>query len=488
MAAIIVFAIIIIISIGLSLASKRGAIKADMNDLMTASGSFGPFLLFFISVGEIYTIGTMLGSPGSIYAAGANYGIWFMGYILLAYVVGYFLNPITWRLGQLSGASTLADIIGWRYNSKGLELLSAIVLIIFSIPWIQIQFTGLGILFGYLNIGLSFNFAVVVAAILAVAYIAVSGIRGPAWVSILKDFLLITGVVIVGTSAAIHTSGGIGGIFEKVAEIKPEMLICDPKTTPFILSTILFQMLGFYILPTSVQAQFTSKSPHFVRRNTTIMPLYMLMFPFLTIAAYYAVANYPSLAKSDVALLAVAVDTLPNWVIGLIAGGGTLTAILVMAVTSLAVSGMLSKNVLNVIKPGLSTGTMANMTRIFVALFIIICMLITILFPTLLASVIMIAYAGSTQTFIPVIFGYNWKGATKVGVGSGIVVGLVLVCLFKFGFMAVPFGLNFGMCALIANLIVAIIVSLLTKPDSIALRRFEAVIKTSPKNCIKNLH
>ena len=83
---------------------------------MTAGGSFGAFLVFFISVGEIYSIGTMIGTPGSIYANGATYGLWFICYILLAYCVGYFMNPAIWRMGQLSGATSIGDVIGWRYK------------------------------------------------------------------------------------------------------------------------------------------------------------------------------------------------------------------------------------------------------------------------------------------------------------------------------------------------------------------------------------
>lgn len=90
------------------------------------------------------------------------------------------------------------------------------------------------------------------------------------------------------------------------------------------------------------------------------MPLYMIMFPFLVIAAYYAVAQIPNLENSDWSLLAIAVDTLPNWMIGVIAGGGALTAILVMAMSALCVGGLFSKNIMGVIKPDLEEKKMTS--------------------------------------------------------------------------------------------------------------------------------
>jgi SSS family solute:Na+ symporter len=210
------------------------------------------------------------------------------------------------------------------------------------------------------------------------------------------------------------------------------------------------------------------------------MPLYMIMFPFLTIAAYYAVATIPDLPNKDFAFLAIAVNTLPEWVIGLIAGGGALTAILVMAISALCVGGLFSKNILGVIKPGMKQKTMTNWTRVATAVFLIFGMLTALYFPALMANVITLAYGGLTQTFIAVIFGFFWKRATKWGVGAGIIAGVVALAMIK-NMMAVPWlGFNFGFWALLINLAVAVIVSLLTKPDAVAMKRFEAFRAAKP--------
>ena len=482
--ALFVFSAILILSLVIAVMSKKGAIGSSMDDVMTASGSFGAFLIFFVSVGEIYSIGTMIGAPGAIFANGATYGTWFICYILLAYVIGYFLNPAIWRMGQLAKAVSIGDVIGWRYNSKGMQILVALVGIGFLTPWIQNQYAGMAILFEYLNIGVSFVAAVVISSVIAFAYIAIAGIRAPAWVSVLKDILLISAIVIVGVAAAVNMPGGVSGIFKTVAETKPEMLIVptEPitKSVTFVMSTILFQMLGFYMLPISFQALLTSKNEQNLRKNSIYMPLYMIMFPFLVIAAYYAVAVIPDLPNKDFALLAIAVDLLPNWVIGLIAGGGALTAILVMAISALCVGGLFSKNILGVIKPNMPQKAMTNWTRIATAVFLIFGMLTALYFPALMANVITLAYGGLTQTIVAVIFGFFWKRATKWGIGSGIIAGVVSLAMIK-NLMLVPWlGMNFGFWALLINIVVAVIVSLLTKPDAVAMKRFEAFKASKP--------
>lgn len=475
--ALTIFILILVLSVVIAILSKRGAIGSSMDDVMTASGSFGAFLIFFVSVGEIYSIGTMIGTPGAIFANGATYGSWFVCYILLAYVIGYFLNPCIWRMGQLAKAISIGDVIGWRYNSKGMQVLVAFVAIGFLTPWIQNQYAGMAILFEYLNIGVSFFTAVIISSLLAFIYIAIAGIRAPAWVSVLKDFLLILSIVIVGIAAAVNMDGGVEGIFRTVAETKPEMLVVptEPitKNVTFLMSTILFQMLGFYMLPISFQALLTSKNEHNLRRNAIFMPLYMIMFPFLIVAAYYAVATIPDLPNKDFALLAVAVQTLPDWVIGVIAGGGALTAILVMSISALCVGGLFSKNILGVIKPDMKEKSMTNWTRVATAAFLIFGMLTALYFPSLMANVITLAYGGLTQTFIAVIFGFIWKRATKWGVGAGIIAGVATLAWVNM-MEVLPYGINAGFWALLTNLIVAIIVSLITKPDETAVKHYEA--------------
>jgi len=487
--ALVIFIAILALSVVIAILSKKGAIGSSMDDVMTASGSFGAFLIFFVSVGEIYSIGTMIGTPGSIYAKGATYGVWFICYILLAYVIGYFMNPAIWRMGQLAKAVSIGDVIGWRYNSKGLQVIVALVAIFFLTPWIQNQYAGMAILFEYLNIGVSFYAAVLISSALAFLYIAIAGIRAPAWVSVLKDVLLITAIVVVGVAAAVNMPGGVSGIFHTVAENNPEMLVIPTKPitahVTYTMSTILFQMLGFYMLPISFQALLTSKNEHNLRRNSIFMPLYIIRFPFVVVAAYYAVATIPSLEKADYALLSVAVNTLPEWVIGLVAGGGALTAILVMSISALCVGGLFSKNILGVIRPDMTQKSMASWVRIVTAAFLIFGMLAALYFPAMMANVVSLAYSGLAQTFVAVIFGFFWKRATKWGIGAGIISGVIAVAIIKNAMAIPPLGMAFGFWAMIVNVIVTVIVSLLTKPDEETIRRLELFKAAKPVKSIK---
>jgi solute:Na+ symporter, SSS family len=469
MAAIIVFFAILAVSLLLAVLSMKGAINSNMSEVMTAGGSFGAFLIFFLSVGEIYSIGTLIGTPGAIYSKGASYIVWFIIYILLAYPIGYFLNPYILKMGKLSKANTISDLIGWRYNSKLVQVVSAIVAIMFLVPWVQNQFAGMTILYKFLNLGITPTVGIFISIALAFSYIVIAGIRAPAWVSVLKDILMVVGILIVGIVCVAKTPGGVAGIFGHTIQVAPQTLTVQPSKVPNTITTILLQMLGFYMLPFTAQATLTSKNQKILRKNSILMPLYMVMMPFLVIAAYFAVNNFKGLANPDNALLTVVVNTLPSWLVGLVAGGAALTAILVMAFVSLCVGGLFSKNILGVLKPGLSDKSMALSTRVVTGIFLACSAFFSLYFPALMLGVIALSYSGLTQFFVSIFFGFTWKRATKWGIVSGFVVSITSLFMIT----TLPYGIAKGFVALLINFAVTIIVSLLTKPDSEAVLRYE---------------
>lgn len=138
----VVFAALIALSLYLAVRSGRGRGKQSVHDFFVASRQFGTALVFFLTAGEIYSIGTMVGFPGGIYAKGPTYGVWFLGYILLAYPIGYFIGPKIWEAGKRHNAITLPDLFKGHYRSRGLELVVACASILFLIPWGQLSSRG----------------------------------------------------------------------------------------------------------------------------------------------------------------------------------------------------------------------------------------------------------------------------------------------------------------------------------------------------------
>jgi solute:Na+ symporter, SSS family len=455
MAATIVFIIIITASLRIAFAARHGHHTANLREFFIASRQFGSFLVFFLSVGEIYSIGTIIAFPGSVYAKGGTYGIWFLGSILLAYPVAYFVNPLIWRAGKIYDAVTMPDLFKGHFGSRVLELTVTIAAITFLIPWGQLQFGGLITALNGLGWHISPTVITFLAAGLAFAYVAMAGIRAPAYIAIVKDVLMILAIVVTGVAAA--SSMGLSNIFHAATPV-----VSNTLTAPqlrFSMSTIAFQALGFFMLPFNTQNLFTARSEQTIRRTQIFMPLYMFMFPFLVIVADYQIGQHTHLDVANDAFMAAAVELLPGWVLGLVAAAASLSGLLLLAGISLAIGPPVSRNLIG----HLPERQQRNWGQVVIAGYLMISIFLTLVAPTLLTTVINTVFFGITQ-FLPGIMAIMFvRKVNPIAIAVGIIAADVLSILFYL--MKTPlFDLNIGLVCLFINIAIIIVGSLIAAP------------------------
>ena len=159
---------------------------------------FGVVLMWLLMAGEIYTTFTFLGASGWAYGKGApTYYILIYG--TLAYTLSFFILPKLWRLGSVMGctpspifSSKLTAAGRWACSSPSSGF-SCIL------PYLQLQLSGLGMVVEIASEGaIRSKTAIVLAFLLTCAFVYTSGIRGSAWVSVIKDVMMIAAVAIVG--------------------------------------------------------------------------------------------------------------------------------------------------------------------------------------------------------------------------------------------------------------------------------------------------
>ncbi|MEP6829490.1 MAG: sodium:solute symporter [Rhizomicrobium sp.] len=441
----VAFLAIILLSVLLALLSRRGHLHQKAEDFFVASGQFSTVLFFFLAVGETYSITTVLGFPGGVYANGTGFITWFLGYILLAFVVGYFLNPLIWRAGRIHGAVTLPDLFRRHFDSRPLEVVVACTALLFLVPLGMQQFLGLQIILRELDWGTSPLMAASVAGLLAFSYIAISGIRASAYIAVLKDILLIIAILLTGLVAMAHWSGGGASASQAVAAWRQA---AQPtlKSDVFAITTILLQSVGFCIVPQTCAYIFTARSASSVRRAQVTMPLYMVMFPFLTVIAYFALSHLPHIASANDVFPAVAKTLLPAPFVGVVLAGAALAALVVLTGVCLAIGPLVSRNLV----PGLGNNQQRQWSKVVMALYLLLSIGGAATSSQLMVTINNLYYFGMTQ-FLPGMLGILLLRRLRP---SAIIVGIlagdaVAIALYEF---ALPVGgVNPGFVGLAVN-------------------------------------
>lgn len=441
----VIFFGVIGLSVVIAFAARTGLANMNIGEYLVGGRSFPAWLLYFLAVGEIYSIGTMIGLPSGVYTSGAGHGIWFLGYILMAYPIGYFLAPLIWRAGVRYDAMTIPDVFGRHFNSRTLELITAVGLLVALVPWGQYQFIGLQVVLTGLGLPISDVQAVLLAGGIAFLYLAVSGVRSPAFVAILKDAFMLFGIVAVGVFAVQHM-GGVGATYDHEG-ISQAFVTLSGNPLVFTITTIIFQSVTFY-LGFSAAFIFTAKSERAIKSSAVWMPMYMLMYPFLIAGSFYAVSAYPKLDDPDSVFMETTTDLLPEWAVGVVAAAAGLSGLLVLAVTALTIGGIVSRNLIPNVRPQVQR----HWTTLAIGVFLVAAAIMTLTTSTLMLTVLNLMYYLLGQLipgWLAVMFFRRVQGWA---VGTGFVIGMV-ASLVLYNWAPAMGGINAGLVAVTLNVL-----------------------------------
>jgi SSS family solute:Na+ symporter len=431
-------------------------------------------LVWLLMAGEVYTTFTFLGASGWAYSRGGPV-LYILAYQPLMYVVSFFILPQMWEVGQKYRLQTQADFFRVRYGSKYLEAFVALVGVIFIIPYLQLQLTGLGIIVEVASFGgIHRTTAMAIAFAIVAAFVFTSGVRGVAWVSVLKDFLLLFAALFIGIAIPYHYFGGIGSMFTALAHAKPGHLVMPGATQnlghSWFVSTVLMTAFGFFMWPHYVGASFTAKTGDTLRRNAVIMPLYSITMPLMFVVGFTAILVLPGLANGDLAMLMIVRKTFPAWFLGIIGGAGALTAMVPSAIQILTAATLFIKNFCRpLFAPSMTDPQVATRAKAMVLVITVLALFFAIYSSSSLVSLLLLGYAGVTQFFPGVVLGLYSKRVTQVGVFAGLAAGVAIVAFLMLTKRDPYIGLNAGFIGLCANFAITGLVSLLSPAASMQL-------------------
>jgi solute:Na+ symporter, SSS family len=189
---------------------------ADMSEWTVGGRRFGAATMWFLQAGEVFTTFNFLGMAGLAFSGGVA-ALYSLPYVPLAYVGLYWVAPHIWKRARARGHMTMSDFLHGFHGSRALAVLAAVLGVVFLLPYLQLQITGLGLAV-QLATGnaASGQWSMVIAFVLTVGFVLWAGIRGVATTSYFKDALMLVVLLVLVVLIPAHFAGGIGATFDKV--------------------------------------------------------------------------------------------------------------------------------------------------------------------------------------------------------------------------------------------------------------------------------
>ncbi len=340
---------------------RRAANLATLDEWGLGGRSFGTFVTWFLLGGDLYTAYTFVAVPALMFASGAI-GFFAVPYTIIVYPIVFVFLPRLWSVSHRHGYVTPADFVRGRYDSRGLSLAVAVTGILATMPYIALQLVGIQAVLEVMGVGSSSNeflsdLPLIVAFALLAAYTYTSGLRAPAMIAFVKDFLIYI-VVIVAIIYIPYKLGGYHKIFaaaegalpKKPVKVPGSLIIGAKGMWPYA-TLALGSALALFMYPHSITAVLATKDRNVVRRNAALLPAYSLLLGLIALLGYMAIAakvkpiGLNGKPNAQLAVPQLFENLFPSWFTGVAFAAIAIGALVPAAIMSIAAANLFTRNI-----------------------------------------------------------------------------------------------------------------------------------------------
>jgi Na+/proline symporter len=206
----------------------KGALSArTASDYFIAGRKLSLWVFVLAATATSFSGWTFMGHPGLLYRDGFQYAYASFYAITIPFTGVMFLKR-QWILGKRYGFVTPGEMLSSYFNGDTIRLLTVLVALCFSIPYLGLQLRASGFLFNVLTDGmLGVDVGMWLLSAIVFIYVASGGLRAVAYVDTLQCVLLMIGITAIGIIAVTYVGG-----WAKLNEGIAALALFDPKKTP----------------------------------------------------------------------------------------------------------------------------------------------------------------------------------------------------------------------------------------------------------------
>ncbi len=464
----------LLLTIGLGAWANR-FLAVDVEDFLLYGRKAGFIVLYLTVVATYHSAFAFLGSSGFFYTHGI--GFWDAGtWTVMAGAITYVLGPRIWFLGKRFGYLTPADLLADFYESEAVRVVTALVSVLFTVFYIQVQAQGLGYIIEVASGGrISYQHGVLILLSVAAAYLMAGGIRAVYWTDVLQGVWMYLALWVGGVFLAHRLFGGFGELWREVAIRRPELLTL-PGPHGFFTPGMWFGMtivlsFGIVFQPHMIVRFYTAVSDRTLRWLGATTPIYLMTIyiPAALVGLGGAIAM-PNLEVPDRVFPELLFAHAPAWLTGLVLAGATAAAMSTLDSILHANMTILTRDVYQrYLKRGASQAHYIFAGRIIVLLLLAVGYALALAGGELLVILVALSGAGALQ-LMPAVMGVCFPARrllSRSGILAGILSGLGTLYV-TLVLIPHPLGLHGGIWSLAVNFLVTFFVSHVTAPPSAA--------------------
>ncbi len=264
---------------------------------------------------------------------------------MITYPYMMMVLPRLWTICHRHGYITFADFVAGRYGNRWLTIAIALTGVLALMPYIALQLVGIRVVIGAM--GVQGEWPLAAAFVILAAYTYSSGLRAPAVIAIVKDFMLYVMVL----TALIYIPFKLGG-YARVFQIANDAL------APHAGSYGLFEAgavsplrdAGHWVgrgadaVSAYCDRRLSANNANVVRRNAAMLPAYSFLLGLIALLGYVALAAGVVTKDPNMAVPLLFLKMFPEWFAGFCLAAVAIGALVPAAIMSIAASNLFTRN------------------------------------------------------------------------------------------------------------------------------------------------
>lgn len=479
--------------------------NSSVGDFYLGGRKLGPIVTAMSAEASDMSSWLLMGLPGVAYLTGGAEA----GWTAIGLAIGTYLNwlIVAKRLrvySQKCSAITIPDFISNRYrdSKKILMGITALIILIFFVPYTASGFSACGKLFSSL-FGWDYHAAMIISAVIIIAYTCTGGFLAASFTDLIQSIVMtlaLISIVIFG----INSAGGFDNVIDNAKDISGYFSLShihntetggSDKYSALTIASLLAWGLGYFGMPHILLRFMAIEDRNKIKTSRRIASVWVVISMAIAIFIGFignkltAIGKIDQLDAADSERVVIKLaQYMSEHHTGLAVIAGLVFAGILACTMStsdsqlLAASSSMSENILK----GVFGVKLSDKQSMMVArgVLLIIAILGVILAwdkDSSVFRVVSFAWAGFGATFGPVMLtALFWKRSNKYGTIAGLISGAVMVFAWKFGISKLggAFAIYELLPAFITATVFIIAVSLLTPaPEKEVTEEFDSVNK-----------
>lgn len=446
--------------------------ESSTADYFLSNRNVGTFAIIATTMASIFSTATVVGSPSEFYSKGVNF-FWFFSFGACV----FFVLPLVfrfWALSRTKGYITPGDLTGDFYQSKKVQIVTALIGLIALFPYAIAQIIAVGKTFEALTGGvITYTMGVSIVSLAIGLYLYFGGSRAVILTDVIQG-IIFASLIFVSGWLCLYWSDGWNNLASNLLAGKSDAFSFHPTVKYY--ENILLAMT-FYFLPHVWQRMYMARTSNMLAKNLCAMP-FVILFLYTATALIgfsgYTLLNPEALQDSDNLLGGIFNIYAPYFgsfvlVAAFAAGMSTIDSQLLTS------AALITRDILprKLFKDDFAEFKAARYITVAILL---LCFSLALILKNQSTFALVILGISLTPIMAPTVYGmFFWKRATAAGALTSLLSGLAIFLLHAFTPLKAwsPAGLGAVSWSFLTATISFVVVSLFTDSKRLENKREE---------------